>query len=81
MHWRFGRGLGGVGEELGVVWGVASVRKSAGNVRSELFSYADCSRSGTLLGIDTLLAVRFPSTHLKPAVLLLLGASTVFVRC
>jgi hypothetical protein len=53
-------------------------RKSAGNVRGELFSYADCCNFGKFIGIDALMAMRIPSTLLKPAVLLLLGASAVF---
>ena len=52
-------------------------RKSAGNVRGELCSYADCYNFGKLIGIDALVAVRISSTLLKPAVLLLLGASGV----
>jgi hypothetical protein len=47
------------------------------NVRTENGPYEDCSRAGTLLGINTFSAVRIPSTLLKPAVLLLLGASAV----
>lgn len=38
---------------------------------------ANRCRSGNLLGIDVLVAVRIPSTLLKPAALLLLGASAV----
>jgi hypothetical protein len=72
-------GVGGLGEGSGCgLGGGLTGRKSAGNIRGELFSYADCCNFGKLIGIDALVAVRISSTLLKPAALLLLGASTVF---
>jgi hypothetical protein len=63
---------------VGVAWVVACFGRGGENVRSELCRYAHCWISGKLVSIDALVEVKISSTLLKPAALLLLGASTVF---